>query len=333
MKMKYNCDMIADLLPLYIDNVCSPSSKQAVEEHLSECAPCKKLCEDMRSCDNVIDRNIAKERDEVLDRQARFFKRRSAIAGSIIGAIFAIPILICLIVNLATGAGLTWFFIVLSAMFIPASLIVVPLMSAEHRLCRTLVSFTGSIILLLAVCCIYSGGSWFFTATSAVLFGLSIPFLPLIVTSKPVAKRIGSHKGLVITGGYTLTYMLMMICIGVQHGSGGFFRIAAAYSMAPLLFMWTIFAIIRLTKWNGLIKAAACILAGALLFFFNDTIVLLFYNGTTHIPSMDFSFSTPEKANDALCWSVLIGGAFISAVFALIGALLPGNKDKKEIRK
>ena len=323
--------MIADLLPLYIDDVCSPSSRQAVEEHLSECQPCRKLCEDMRSCDSDIDRGIAEERDKVLEKQAKFFKRRSAIAGSIIGAIFAIPILICLIVNLATGAGLTWFFIVLTAMFIPASLIVVPLMSAENRLLRTVVSFTGSIILLLAVCCIYSGGSWFFTAASAVLFGLSIPFMPIVVNSRPVAKRIGKKKGLLLVGEYTLSFLLMMICIGIRHGSDGFFRMAAAYSLPPLIFLWTMFMIICLTKWNGLIKTAACILAGALLFFFNDAIVLLIYNGTVHIPAPGFSFSTQEKANDTLCWSVLIGGAVIASFFALAGTLVSGlKKNKKE---
>jgi len=333
MIMKYNCDMIADLIPLYIDNVCSDSSKQAVEEHISECAPCKKLFDDMRSCDSIIDTNIVKERDEVLDRQAKFFKRRSAVAGSIIGAVFAIPILICLIVNLASGAGLTWFFIVLSAMFIPTSLIIVPLMSSENKLFRTLVSFTGSLILLLAVCCIYSGGSWFFTAASAVLFGLSVPFLPLIAASKPVSDRIGNNKGLLIVSGYTLTYLLMMVCIGIQYGTDGFFRQAAAYSLPPLLFIWAMFAMICLTKWNGLKKAAGCILAAALLFFFNDTMVLLVYNGTTHIPSLAFSFSSPEKANDTLCWSVLIGGAVISALFAVAGILTSGRNKKKEIKK
>ena len=64
--------------------------------------------------DVTIDEKIVKEKDEVINSQARFFKRKSAFAGSIIGLIFSIPILVCLIVNLATGAGLTWFFIVLA---------------------------------------------------------------------------------------------------------------------------------------------------------------------------------------------------------------------------
>ena len=42
--MKYSCNMIQDLIPLYIDGVCSEESKEAVEQHLSECPDCTQLC-------------------------------------------------------------------------------------------------------------------------------------------------------------------------------------------------------------------------------------------------------------------------------------------------
>ena len=41
--MKWNCDLIQDLLPLYEEGLCSPSSRQAVEEHLGECDACRRL--------------------------------------------------------------------------------------------------------------------------------------------------------------------------------------------------------------------------------------------------------------------------------------------------
>lgn len=325
--------MIADLLPLYIDNACSKSSAEAIEQHLSECEACKKLCEEMKSSEAIIDGSIAKEREEVLDKQAKFFKRRSAIAGCVIGAIFAIPILICLIVNLASGAGLTWFFIVLAAMFIPTSLIIVPLMAVEDKFFWTITSFTASLILLLGVCCIYSGGSWFFIAAPSVLFGLAIPFMPFVVTAKPVAKRIGNNKGLLLVSTYTLTYILMMICIGIKVGSGDFFNIAAAYSIMPILFMWALFVIIRFPKWNGLIKTAVCILVSSIIFFFNDTIVYLIYNGSTYLPSPAFSFDTNDNINGTLCWTVLIAGIVLSAIFGTAGLLKSKNNSKKELSK
>ena len=72
--MKYECDMIADLLPLYKDGVCSPASIRAVEEHLTVCPDCRDLLN--RLGDIRIDDEIARERDEVIESQSRFFRRK-----------------------------------------------------------------------------------------------------------------------------------------------------------------------------------------------------------------------------------------------------------------
>ena len=39
--MKYSCNIIHDLMPLYMDGVCSEESKKIVEEHLEECKECQ----------------------------------------------------------------------------------------------------------------------------------------------------------------------------------------------------------------------------------------------------------------------------------------------------
>ena len=65
--MQYECEMIADLLPLYIDGVCSPASKRAVEEHLAECPDCRNTLEKLNNI--TIDSEIVKARDEVIESQ------------------------------------------------------------------------------------------------------------------------------------------------------------------------------------------------------------------------------------------------------------------------
>ena len=40
--MRISCDVMADLLPLYKDEICSEDSRKLVEEHLAECEGCKK---------------------------------------------------------------------------------------------------------------------------------------------------------------------------------------------------------------------------------------------------------------------------------------------------
>ncbi|MBQ8014952.1 MAG: zf-HC2 domain-containing protein [Clostridia bacterium] len=60
--MKFNCEIIRDLLPLYCDGVCSAASKKAIDEHLEECKLCKAVCCDL-SKDNGISPINAKEEE------------------------------------------------------------------------------------------------------------------------------------------------------------------------------------------------------------------------------------------------------------------------------
>lgn len=43
--MTKQCNIIADLLPLYHDDACSEDSRQLVEDHLSQCEQCRKLAD------------------------------------------------------------------------------------------------------------------------------------------------------------------------------------------------------------------------------------------------------------------------------------------------
>lgn len=52
--MKYPCNLIQDLLPLYIDGVCSEESVEIIDEHLSECAACKKYYTALCEADEVV---------------------------------------------------------------------------------------------------------------------------------------------------------------------------------------------------------------------------------------------------------------------------------------
>ena len=51
--MKYQCNIIKDLLPLYHDEVCSEESRALVQEHLTECEACTKYLDDLRAADMI----------------------------------------------------------------------------------------------------------------------------------------------------------------------------------------------------------------------------------------------------------------------------------------
>ena len=191
--MDKHCEVIRDLLPLYADDVCSERSRELIEEHLRECPECSAELEKLRAGE-ALEEGLLEEKEQVIERQAKQFRRRGATVGSTIAGLFMIPILVCFIVNLASGAPLGWFFVVLGGLAVAASLIIVPLMVPKNKLFWTFCAFSLSVLLLLAIICYYSGANWFFTVASAVVFGLAVVFLPFAVRSEPVRELLGDFS-------------------------------------------------------------------------------------------------------------------------------------------
>ena len=59
--MKYPCEIINDLLPLYIDDICNEKSKEVVCNHLSSCEKCKQNYEKMKGVDNIMKNNNSED--------------------------------------------------------------------------------------------------------------------------------------------------------------------------------------------------------------------------------------------------------------------------------
>ena len=138
-------------------------------------------------------------------------------------------------------------------------------MVRENKMFMTMASFTASVMLLLGVICIYSGGNWFFVTASATLFGLTVLFAPFIVSRIPLNAYIKNRKGLAIMCAYTATFVLMMLAIGFYAGMKEFFPMAFAVSMPLVGIAWAMFAIIRYLRFNACVKTGLCIAsAGAL---------------------------------------------------------------------
>ena len=49
--MKHQCEIVRDLMPLYLDGIASGQSRQMVDEHLSECSECSALFSKMNNSD------------------------------------------------------------------------------------------------------------------------------------------------------------------------------------------------------------------------------------------------------------------------------------------
>ena len=251
-KMDNNCQIVQDILPLYVDEVCSEESKKLVEGHVTGCADCAAVLRKLKNTD--CETSLATERMEVVQNHAKKEKRKSFTVGMVFAGILMIPVIVCMIVNLATGHGLSWFFIVLTALMVFASLVVVPLVAYRNKGLWTLGCFTASLLIMLATICIYTKGHWFFVVAFSVLFGLAIFFMPAVAC----AIKTGfwsKNRALLVIGTDTLLFALMMFSIGIMVKSPSYGVISGAISIVFVVFIWVILLISKYLKINKPIKA------------------------------------------------------------------------------
>ena len=89
--MKTNCKVIEDLLPLYIDEVCSDESKRLVEEHLEECDACSAKLNAQKATITVdkekIEQNLKAKDPFKKIRRTQSYSKVGAGLGALIGLV------------------------------------------------------------------------------------------------------------------------------------------------------------------------------------------------------------------------------------------------------
>lgn len=97
--MKFSCSIVDDLLPLYLENICSEDSRAALEEHLQECASCREKLARMKSGGIILDVKKKESQIQITDC-ARKIKRHRLKVGilAVLICIFSACILsLCLL--------------------------------------------------------------------------------------------------------------------------------------------------------------------------------------------------------------------------------------------
>lgn len=91
--MNISCEVVKDLLPLFVEDSCSPESARSVAEHLDGCPECHKIFEDM-ICDGIC--FVPDGVQPVLDYQRRIHKHRVRTVCFVIIAF----VIICMLTSL-----------------------------------------------------------------------------------------------------------------------------------------------------------------------------------------------------------------------------------------
>ncbi len=95
--MKNNCEIVQDLLPMYVEGLTSESSNQFIEEHIESCQEClnylKSIEQDLPFVETFYSHAEIEDQELVRDIKQRIKNRTFIVAliGMLIGLFFALP--------------------------------------------------------------------------------------------------------------------------------------------------------------------------------------------------------------------------------------------------
>ena len=75
--MSKQCEVIQDLLPLYVDGACSESSTKIIKAHLETCSECRQIYRQL--CSHTSEDFFQKEKDGVISRHNQKLKKRKTL--------------------------------------------------------------------------------------------------------------------------------------------------------------------------------------------------------------------------------------------------------------
>ncbi len=305
-----SCEVVRDLLPLYVDGVCSGTSKEMVEEHLSTCGECSSIVQQLRN--NSVDNFVEEEKNSVLMRHAKQERNAAWKAGAIVSGVLIFPIAILALV-LASGHGdFIALPIVISSMMLVASLSVVPLMSKQNRFARAVICAVCSIILVEFFACLSDGESFARTAVPTV-FGLSVVFLPFAIKELPLPEKYGSKKVYTIVAWDMLWFFLTLFIETLPVRSNAIFREGMFVSafLTILLIILAVTVKLSNSKLDIFTKGAVVVVIIGLWISFFRSFASQFVTGVKGMFKSLFELST---------WNPV--GLFTDMILALAGAAI-----------
>lgn len=184
MERELACEIVKDLLPLYVDGIVSDVSKKSIENHLEHCTDCNEIYHNMAY--NLEMESLPTEVSDV-KRFLKKIKKMYILYG--LGGLSFIAIFVCLIVDLSVNKGITWSLIAGSSCLFADSLVYVLSICKKNKVCITMAVISIGTFSLLSViqitgyCLMGIGTVWIFR------YGLPILLLWLLVLWLPVLTR------------------------------------------------------------------------------------------------------------------------------------------------
>lgn len=196
--MDKTCDMVRDLLPLVVDGACSDASRAFAEEHIRTCPACAKIYKQLQNdaCEN----SLRQETFAVL--APRRWRNRAFAVSCALAAFLCVPACLLAVVVPARENGMAlgwgWLLLLAPSLLVEMSATILPLRTRRYTGRWTLLGFTGSLLLLLLACMVYTD-AWYFKAAALALYALSAAILvPWAVKELPLKGAFAKDKRLAV---------------------------------------------------------------------------------------------------------------------------------------
>ena len=185
---------------------------------------------------------------------------------------YSVALIPCFICNLAIDGTLSWFWIVFCALLLSFSFTNLPALISKDRLLWLPLAQYLSLVLLLGVICLYTGGNWFWLASISIFVPLAFVFLPIYLCKYKVfapVRRFVDFVSLLIDFILVLGLLLLIDSYTITHGfSPAHWFLPIALPIASAIFVAVcILVSTRFLPINRLCKTALVLVLSALFLY------------------------------------------------------------------
>lgn len=263
-----------------------------------------------------------------LEKQAASYQNMIRAYNITMLVIYGITLITCFIANLAVEHRISWFFIVFAGILTAFSLLSLPLYLKKYKAAVTLGSFWLSLLLLLLVCAVYTGGGWFFVALWSVTLGFSVVFLPFALPNLPLPGSLHRHKAFLCIAADTV--LLFILLASALHYSGNmedYFTIACPTAVSGLIYVWGLFAIIRYLDIHPYFRTAAALgFSGIYNLFINSILHMIIDRKPFVLQPCDFRIWSDEYINGNTTMILFIICILLAVAFSVGGIMISVKK-------
>lgn len=150
---RISCNVIMDLLPSYVDGICSQESAELIKEHMAACEFCRKSLERMQKAELVAE-ETQQQQLTYMKKVKEYYIRKNVVCFGLLAGIVLIGILVLLYYY--GDVPFTLYYIT-SPLLIAASYITLPAYEAGSKQSKS-VNILTAVSILLIVYTIFLGG-------------------------------------------------------------------------------------------------------------------------------------------------------------------------------